>query len=260
MSEDKTWETKVTDIEPNKIRLRGYPIDNLMGRVSYPEAFFLAIVGELPRPGYRKILDAILVSSIDHGVTPPSANAAMTIASTGNPLNAAIAAGVLAISKFHGGAIEGCMETLAYGVVRVESSGMSVEEAARKIVIESKELKQRVPGFGHRYHSNDPRSLRLFELAKEEGVWGKFTEMAVAVEKALFENSGKKLPINVDGAIGAVLLEMGIPPSLANAFFITSRLPGLVAHIVEEKSTQKPMRRIVTADAIYTGPPERLVE
>lgn len=73
---DKTWDTKITDIAPNRILLRGYPIDNLMGRVSYPEAFFLTIMGELPKPSYARVLDAILVSSVDHGVTPPSASAA----------------------------------------------------------------------------------------------------------------------------------------------------------------------------------------
>jgi len=257
---DSTWETKITDVAPNRIRLRGYPIDNLMGKVSYPEAFFLAITGELPKPEYRRLLDAILVSSVDHGVTPPSANAAMTVASTGNPLNAAIAAGVLAISRFHGGAIEGCMNILTQAVGKMQAEGQSVEQAAASIVRQKKEAKSRIPGFGHRYHTDDPRTRRLFELAKEEGVWGQFLEMAVAIEKALLDISGKNLPINVDGAIGAVLCEMGIDPEIANAFFIASRLPGLVAHIQEEMTTQKPMRRIVAADARYTGSSERHIE
>ncbi len=257
---EQTWETKITDVAPNRIRLRGYPIDNLMGRVSYCEAFFLAITGELPRPEHGRLLDAILVSSVDHGVTPPSATAAMTIASTGSPLNAAIAAGVLAISRFHGGAIEGCMEVLTQAVAKTQTCGLSVEKAARGVVQENKEARRRIPGFGHRYHTDDPRTRRLFELAKEEGVWGRYLDMAVAIEKALFEASGKRLPINVDGAIGAVLCEMGIDPKIANAFFIVSRLPGLVAHIHEEMTTQKPMRRIVPADARYTGPGERRIK
>jgi len=257
---DSTWETKITDVAPNRIRLRGYPIDNLMGRVSYPEAFFLAITGELPRPEYRRLLDAILVSSVDHGVTPPSANAAMTVASTGSPLNAAIAAGVLAISRFHGGAIEGCMNVLTQAVAKTQTSEMSVETAAASIVQESKEAGRRIPGFGHRYHTDDPRTRRLFELAREEGVWGQFLDMAVAIEKALLNASGKHLPINVDGAIGAVLCEMAIDPKIANAFFIASRLPGLVAHIHEEMTTQKPMRRLNPGDARYTGPGERRIK
>ena len=257
---ERTWETKITDVAPNRIRLRGYPIDNLMGRASYPEAFFLAITGELPRPEYKRLLDAILVSSVDHGVTPPSAQAAMTVASTGSPLNAAIAAGVLAISTFHGGAIEGCMDVLKQAVAKTHIGGLSVEKAAAWAVQENEKAKSRIPGFGHRYHTDDPRTGRLFELARDEGVWGAHLDMAVAIEQALFDASGKRLPINVDGAIAAVLCEMGIEPKIANAFFIASRLPGLVAHIFEEMTTQKPMRPIVAADARYTGPEERRLE
>ncbi|RLC46820.1 MAG: citryl-CoA lyase [Candidatus Coatesbacteria bacterium] len=256
---DKTWDTKITDISPNRILLRGYPIDNLMGRASYPEAFFLAITGELPDPSYVRVLDAILVSSVDHGVTPPSATAAMTVASTGSPLNAAIAAGILATSRFHGGAIEGCMNLLLDAVSRMRTGG-DIEKTAADIVREYKDAKKRLPGFGHRYHTDDPRTKRLFEIAKQEGVWGQHIDMAVAIQRALVAASGKRLAINVDGAIGAVLCEMGIDPKLANAFFITSRLPGLVAHIYEEITTQKPMRRIVAADARYTGPGERHID
>jgi len=257
---DKTWDTKITDIAPNRILLRGYPIDNLMGRVSYPEAFFLTIMGELPKPSYARVLDAILVSSVDHGVTPPSASAAMTVASTGNPLNAAIAAGVLAISRFHGGAIEGCMNLLIDAVSRMRAAGASLEETAGDIVREYRDAGRRLPGFGHRYHTDDPRTRRLFEIAKQEGVSGQHLDMVVAIERALHEASGKRLAINVDGAIAAVLCEMGVNPALANAFFITSRLPGLVAHIYEEITTQKPMRHIVPDQARYTGPGQRRIE
>ncbi|MCD6328055.1 citryl-CoA lyase [bacterium] len=250
---DKKWETRVTNVAPNMIMLRGYPIDDLMGKVSYAEAFYLTLMGELPEPSHKKVLDAILVSSLDHGVTPPSANAAMTVASTGSPLNAAIAAGVLAISRFHGGAIEGCMKVLTEAVRSAEAEGQTLVEAAVALVAQYKEAKKRIPGFGHRYPTNDPRTARLFEIAKEEGVCGQYVNMALAIEKSLHEVSGKRLPINVDGAIAALLCEMQIDTLMANAFFIASRLPGLVAHIVEEIKTQKPMRRIITADAEYTG-------
>ena len=103
---DKTWKTAITEIEPNKIKLRGYPLNELMGNRSYADVVYLALRGELPTPKVGKLIDAMLVSSIDHGVTPPSALSAMTVASTGAPLNSAVAAGILAISKFHGGAIE----------------------------------------------------------------------------------------------------------------------------------------------------------
>jgi citrate synthase len=105
MSED-SWKTTITKIEPNKIVIRGYQVDQLMGKLSYPQIIFLLIKGELPNKSVGKMLDAILVSSVDHGVTPPSCQAAITAASTGASLNAALSAGILSINEFHGGAIE----------------------------------------------------------------------------------------------------------------------------------------------------------
>lgn len=257
---DRTWKTTVTDVSPNSVLVRGYSIEDLMGSVSYAEAFYLTLTGELPPPSHRKILEAILVSSVDHGVTPPSTNAAMTVATTGAPLNAAIAAGVLAISQFHGGAIEGCMKVLMESVTKMLTRNMKHDEIATALVREYKAADRRIPGFGHRYHTDDPRTVKLFEIAREEGVWGAYLDMAVAIERALLEILGKRLAINVDGAIAAVLCEVGVDPLLANAFFIASRLPGLVAHIHEEMTTQKPMRRIVVKEAEYAGEPPRRVE
>src|SRR4030042_5249853 len=109
---EETWKTAITKVEPNKLLLRGYRIDELMGAITFSQGIFLAIRGNLPTENETKILEAILVSSIDHGVTPPSCLAARTIASTGAPLNAAVAGAILAISKHHGGAIEDTMELL----------------------------------------------------------------------------------------------------------------------------------------------------
>ena len=67
-------------------------------------------------------------------------------------------------------------------------------------------------------------------------------------------SSGKELPINVDGAIAAVLVDMQIPSGMANAFFIIARVPGLVAHVMEEKTRERPMRRIHPTDHAYDGP------
>ena len=103
---EETWKTAITKVEPNKLLLRGYRIDELIGNISFSQAVFLAIKGELPSEKQAKMIDAMLVSSIDHGVTPPSCLSARTIASAGAPLNAALAGGILAISKHHGGAIE----------------------------------------------------------------------------------------------------------------------------------------------------------
>ncbi len=249
------WKTAITKVEPNKIAVRGYRIDELMGKISFPQAIYLVLMGELPDERTGKMIDAILVSSIDHGATPPSTLVARTIASTGSPLNAALAGGILTIYKYHGGAIENAMHLIKEAVERAE--GRDKKEVATEIVREKREKKERLYGYGHRFHTDDPRTKKLFKIAKELGFYGKYVEMAQHLKEALKEELGKDLPINVDGAIAAILLELGIPPELGNAFFIMARVPGMIAHIHEEMTRYKPMRKIDPVDHEYDGPPEK---
>jgi citrate synthase len=253
---DLTWTTAVTQINPNEVRLRGYRIDELMGKITFAQAIFLALRGELPSPDVGRLIDAILVSSIDHGVTPPSALAARTVASTGAPLNAAVAAGVLSINGFHGGAIFDCMAILQQLIHRTQSSDQLIDEAAEALIDEYKAQKKRIAGLGHRIHTSDPRTARLFTLAEEVGVSG----LGVRAMQALadgYARRGKSLPINVDGAIAALLVDLDVPRELANAFFIMARVPGLVAHVYEEQTGQRPMRHIHPTNHTYDGPPAR---
>jgi citrate synthase len=251
------WTTGITQVQPNELRLRGYRIDELMGRVTFAEAVYLALVGDLPPPGVSRLLNAMLVSSIDHGATPPSALAARTAASTGAPLNAAIAAGVLSINRHHGGAIENCMHAIHEALALADEPGVSIEDAAAELVAAYRAEKKRMAGLGHRVHTADPRAARLFELAEAVGVAGDGVAMLLALEKALKEATGRALPINVDGAIAALLVDLDVPAELANAFFIMARVPGLVAHAHEEQSRMRPMRRIHPTDHAYDGPPAR---
>jgi citrate synthase len=258
MSED-SWKTAITKIEPNKVVIRGYQVDQLMGKLSYAQMIYLLIKGELPNKSVGKMLDAILVSSVDHGVTPPSCQAAITAASTGASLNAALSAGILSINEFHGGAIENCMYVLEEGINIVRKEKISVKKAADKIVKRYSKNKKKIMGYGHRIHTDDPRTNKLYGLVVEYGISGKYIEMSEAIQNSLRKQIGKDLPINVDGAIAAVLCELGFPPELANAFFIIARIPGLVGHIFEEKKRYKPMRRIDFSKAEYDGPKERKV-
>jgi citrate synthase len=253
---DKKWKTSITEIKPNEIHLRGYRIDELMDSITFTQAIYLAIVGELPEPHVARLLDAMLVSSIDHGVTPPSALAARVAVSTGAPLNAALAAGVLSINDFHGGAIYNCMGVLHVGIRRVEEGDKLVQEIAEEMVNEYRRDKKRIAGFGHRIHTADPRTGKLLDLAQEVGVAGTGVEMLLAIQQ-VFVKSGKKLPINVDGMIAGLLVDLNIPRELANAFFIMARVPGLVSHIYEEQTTQRPMRQIHPPSHEYDGPKSR---
>jgi citrate synthase len=255
----ETWKTGITRIRPNEVRLRGYSLDQLMGRVSFAQAIYLALLGELPSPQVGRLIDALLVASIDHGVTPPSTQAARIAISTGAPLNVAVAVGVLSINKHHGGAIYDCMGILHSVIRRSVDDGQTLETAAEALVAEYKTARKKLAGFGHRVHTKDPRTVRLLALAAELGLAGKGVAAVRAVEGVLAA-AGKPLPVNVDGAIAALLVDLNIPTELANAFFIMARVPGLVAHAYEEQQRQPPMRQVNPLEHEYDGPGERQLE
>jgi citrate synthase len=255
------WPTAITDIAPNAVRVRGYDIADLMGRVSFGAAVYLILMGDLPSEPVGRLMDAILVSSIDHGATPPSALAARTVASTGAGLSQSVSAGINSINRHHGGAIEGCARQLGAIIRRAESAAVPPGAAAAAEVAEMKSRGERMSGFGHRVHTADPRTARLFDLAQAAGLVGdgaRHIEAARAVER-VFAESGKPLPINVDGAIGAILADLGFPPGVMNGLFMIARVPGLVAHVAEERERMRPMRQVVPGAHAYDGPGPREV-
>jgi citryl-CoA lyase len=199
------------------------------------------------------MMEALLVSSIDHGPTPPSNLAARTVFSGGNPLNAGVAAGVLTIGDTHGGAIEQCARILQEWAQKEDSP----EELATQLVAEFKEKKRRMPGYGHRIHKRDPRTVKMIEIAERIGYKGRIIELAVAIQDELERTSGRDLPLNVDGAIAAVISEMGFDWRLGKGFFIISRVPGLIAHVYEEWTRERPMRKLGPLPFEYDGPEDR---
>jgi citrate synthase len=258
MSEgDMHWKTAITEIKPNEVRLRGYRVDELMGRVTFAQAVYLALTGSLPSDRVAPLLDAILVSSIDHGATPPSTLAARTAASTGAPLSAAVAAGILSINRHHGGAIEDCMRLILRIIAAADGDAAKLEQVAETVVAEYRARKERLPGLGHRLHSADPRTARLFALAENAGVAAQGVLALRQVAAAVAQQTGRELPVNVDGAIAAILVDLGLAPELGNAFFIIARLPGLVAHSLEEQTRERPVRPIHPTDHSYDGPSAR---
>src|SRR5690349_9631264 len=258
-SSDDKWRTALTCIEPNKILVRGYALDEVMGRLTFGEAIYLLFMGEVPSPGIGSLMEAMLVSFIDHGATPPSTLAARNTATTGAATRACVAAGLLGFGKYHGGDIESCMQFLDTGLEMVRR-GTTFREAAQQVVRRCEEANEPPPGFGHRFHTRDPRAARLFQMALELEVEAEHIQMIRAVEMVLNEGAGgdeRPLPVNIDGAIAAVCGDIGIPPSVANALFIISRVPGIAAHVEEERVRQRPMRQIDPKDHSYDGPSER---
>jgi citrate synthase len=254
---DTKWRTALTGIEPNKILVRGYPLDEIMGRLTFGEAIYLLLIGECPTPGIGRLMEAMLVSFIDHGATPPSTLAARNIATAGAPLRACVAAGILGFGRYHGGDIESCMQFLDAGLELVRK-GASYRDAAAEIVARWVETGEAIPGFGHRFHTRDPRAARLFQMALELEIEGGHIQMIRAVEMLLATRPNEPpLPVNIDGAIAAVCGDLGMPPAVADALFIISRVPGIAAHAQEERVRQQPMRQIDPKDHLYDGPSER---
>lgn len=250
------WETKITDVSEGKLDVRGYNIADIIGKLTFAETIYLILKGELPSEKETRMMEALLTASIDHGTTPPSNLAARTVFSGGNPLNTAVAAGIMTIGDSHGGAMEKCCKILVENI----DDNLSPEENANKIVAEMKSMKKRIPGFGHRYHKRDPRTLKILEIAERIGYYGKYIKLAVAIQDVLEASSGKSLPLNVDGAIAAVMAEMGFDWQIGKGFFIIARTPGLVAHVFEEWTTQKRMRKLGPTENIYTGHTGRKIE
>ncbi|MGB2804297.1 MAG: citryl-CoA lyase [Candidatus Zixiibacteriota bacterium] len=252
MAEDK-WRTAITQIKKGEIRVRGYNIIELMEKLSFSDAIFLTLKGELPKREESEMMRAILVSGIDHGATPPSVLSTRNVLSGGNSLNAAVAGGILTIGDVHGGAIERCARILQNWARRPEE----VSSIAKELVSEFIYKRRRIPGFGHRLHETDPRTVKLFQMATDLNFSGRHMELAQAVEGELSNALGKRLPINVDGAIAAVTSDMGFDWRLGKGFFLISRVAGLVAHAFEEMVREKPMRRLGNWNFEYDGPEQR---
>lgn len=254
------WSTALTCIEPNRILVRGYRLDEMMGRVHFGEAIYLLLTGELPSPSMGRLMDAMLVSFIDHGATPPSTLAARNTATTGASLRSAVAAGVLGFGPHHGGDALACRQLLEDGLA-LARTGRSLAAAAAELVdkmVADDELPP--PGFGHRYHTIDPRATRLLQIAHELEVDHEYTQLIRAIELALTRHqslTGRTLPVNIDGAIAAVCGDIGLPPEMADALLIISRVPGLAAHALEEQLREHPMRAIDPISHVYDGPSER---
>ncbi len=241
------WKTNISKSSEEETLIRGYPLVDLIGRYTFTETIYLILKGELPRERHTKMLDAIFAASIDHGVNPPSAMAARIIASCGSDFNDALSAGLLAIGQHHGGAVERSARILQ------EQEEVPAAEIVRSI----RAAKQRLPGYGHKIYTVDPRAEKLISIAKELGFSGRYVEKAREIEDELGRQTGKRLCLNVDGTIAAIISELGFSWKMAQAFFIIPRIAGLSAHVAEEMQQSTTYRRLETDSVNYTGPERR---
>ena len=249
------WRTAITSSDEKSIFVRGYDVTSLMTQATFTDMIYLLHQGRLPAKDERRLFDAILIGVSDHGPSAPSAAAARIVAS-GNrqSLEAAVAAGVLAIGDAHGGAGYECMQMIRENLDQARRESVSIQDAARRLAASAKSERKRLPGMGHRIHTEDPRTRVLFEMASESGLAGDGIVFMQALE-AEARQQIRPLPVNVDGALAAVLHDLGFPPAAAKLIFIIGRVAGLTAQVMEEYAREKPMR--VRIPVTYDGPPPR---
>ena len=250
--------TAVSRVEKDKIVTRGYNQRDLIEKIRYSDMIFLLLRGRLPTLKEARIFNHVLVSFCDHGVTPPSTQTARLIASSGSPLNSAVAGALLSFGHMHAGAIEKTMELYQSKISTarlIDDPDIDNKQIASLAIEVYKDyvLKgKKVPGFGHRYHSTDPRADKLIEMAIKEGFIGPHLKLALAIQDLVFEK--KNIKLNVDGANAAILSDLGFDPELGLGVFIIGRVPGIIAHIHEERMDEEEFRRFCDLDDIeYVG-------
>lgn len=239
--------------DATNIWIRGHPIASLMSRTTFVGTVFLLHRGRLPTTGEERLLNAVLVAGADDGSEAPSC-AASRLAASGNRQSAAaaVAAGMLAIGDGHDGAATRCMEAIDAIMGLVGSEYLPPVEAARRYVERERDAGRQVPGLGHRARTHDPRVDALLDAANQEEVAGD----GIAAMRAL-EMAASRLieprPLNIVGAIGAVLYDLGFPAAAGNLIVILGRVAGLTAEVLEEYTREQPMP--ITIPVEYDGVP-----
>jgi len=207
-------------------------VDDLIGKVSFTEMMFYHILDRKPRSADTAILDAVLVTLMEHGLTPSAISTRLTYHSAPEALQAAVSAGLLNV----GSQFVGTMENAAALLDKVTSDDIGIEAAARREIQAIRDTRSMLPGFGHHLHRpDDPRTPKLFDVAMaQDGIKGTYIDALKTIGRVVDEIYGKHLTINATGAVSAVLMEIGVPPHIMRGFAVISRAAGLVAHIAEE--------------------------
>ena len=232
------WTTEIIDIKPGEIAIRGYPIQDLIGKLSFPQMIWLMLRGDLPTPQQTALLEAALVSAVDHGPQAPSISISRMAVTCGAELNNAMASAINVLADIHGGAGQQCME-LYFDIDRRMKDGASLADAVNAgLDAWIAEHGKVIPGFGHRFHPIDPRAVKMIPMVEEAEkagvVAGNFARIGRQVEATLEARKGKRIPMNIDGVTAVIYAELGFPAELGRGLFILSRSVGILAHAWEQ--------------------------
>ena len=254
------WTTSIIDMRPGVIRLRGYPVEQLIGGASFVDMIWLMVRGDLPTTDQSALLELALVAAVDHGPQAPSIAAARMAATCGVGLNNAVATGVNLLGDVHGGAGQQCMGVLASIADR---SGVSLEEAVAGALAGFTGSGRYVPGFGHRFHPVDPRRDPLLAAVQQQVdaglLGGAFLRAALEVERQLAAGRSRPVPMNIDGATAVIYSELGFEPALGRGLFVLSRSVGILAHAWEEAGSGRRIKGPIPPPLLpdYDGAPPR---
>lgn len=210
---DLAWSTV------DRIVVRGMDLPGeILGHLNLGDMAFLELTGRRPNPKESKLFNAMVVTLVEHGVTPSALVARLTFLGAPEAMQAAVAAGLLGLGSVFVGSMEGVAKMLS-------------ESPNKKNILDGH---KRIPGLGHPLHKpTDPRTVRLFEIARETGFYGKYCKLMEQIAKE------KKLTLNATGAIGALACELGLDWKCVRGLGVMARAVGLVGHILEE--TREPM-------------------
>ena len=210
-------------------------VDELIGKCTYTEMLYFLIRNRMPTPTETRVLDACLVTLMEHGFTPSSLVARLVADSVPGQVQVAMAAGLTTVSSVFVGTMEGCADILKQGMLE----GGDPDAYCQRIIAEHRAAKRLLPGFGHPFHKpDDPRTPRLIAVAREAGVDGHYIDLLLKLSEVFDRTLGKHMTINATGAIGALLLEIGIPADIMRGIAVVSRAGGLIGHIMEEQTNR----------------------
>jgi citrate synthase len=249
--------TSIATSAPDDVYVRGKSLcKELIGHLTFTEMIVFQMLGRVPSPAETRVIDACLVAIMEHGLTPSALATRLVYSSATEAMQSAVAAGLLAVGSRFVGTTEGCgallRRMLAAGATEAAQGG-----EARTIAREHQAARTHVPGFGHPLHKpDDPRSLRLLEIARAEGVAGAHVAAVALLGRAVDEAAGRHVTLNATGAIAAVLGDCGMPTEILRGFALIARCAGLVGHVHEEQ--HKPAMRAIWEAAEravpYDGP------
>ena len=218
-----------------RIVVRGHDLaEELIGKVSLGDVAFLELKGRLPTTQESIVFNALAVTLVEHGMTPSAIAARLTYFGAPESLQGAVAAGLLGMGDRFGGPVEGAARMLQEALEGAKLDA-DLRELANQIVSSHKETKRIIAGLGHPVHKRvDPRTPKLFALAAENGLSGRYVQLMNLVSEEASRSSGRQLPVNATGAIGAIASELEIPWRVCRGLAVMARAIGLVAHIQEE--------------------------